>query len=510
MKQNISEEDFRKIFSHEKLRKILLIEVESYPLIYYFKNYFIDRILLSKNQDKDTLNSGSKLNNINKLTKKVAFYIKCSLTKNRATKDGVDVLFFSFDRFVDIKTQDGKMHNSDYLFSQVIRELNSRHPDYKIALVVPAFRDLPNLDYVQVNNLFQYSTPLTLIKSVLFSLHTYLRWRFNRIEIVNHLKDNDFENVVPIFDIFFTPNRLFYSNIFDRSLKNYLNEIKPKVILANNEALNLKPRTNLKNMKFCGIQASKIYAMHEKYNGVFISNFQLDEFKSDLFLVSGIKFKDMKKNTKDTIEIIVVGQHRYDVLSEIANIYDIEQIYEELVLDQNKKIILWTTQTHGLPLDENLENISAVYSAVQLLNDVQLIVKLHPAENQKGEIYKANTSFKPIIVPGNIDIYSLLYMCDLLITKNSTTAMEAVALNKPVVILNLSGEPLKSENYVNEGVALGVNNAKDLKQIIFKLLKDDSVLVSSRDKYIENYLYKNDGKASERVVSLIGKIINQM
>jgi hypothetical protein len=85
--------------------------------------------------------------------------------------------------------------------------------------------------------------------------------------------------------------------------------------------------------------------------------------------------------------------------------------------------------------------------------------------------------------------------------------MEAVALNKPVIILNLSGEPDPVE-YVQEGVALGIYTKDELISGIKRLLSDDSELASNRARYVENYLYKMDGLATDRVVSLLVKLAN--
>lgn len=84
--------------------------------------------------------------------------------------------------------------------------------------------------------------------------------------------------------------------------------------------------------------------------------------------------------------------------------------------------------------------------------------------------------------------------------------MEAVALNKPVIVLNLSGEPDPVE-YVKEGVALGVYRKEDLGPAIKSLLIDDSQLAGNRKRYIEKYLYRVDGRATERVVNLINQMI---
>ena len=114
-----------------------------------------------------------------------------------------------------------------------------------------------------------------------------------------------------------------------------------------------------------------------------------------------------------------------------------------------------------------------------------------------------------VVTPKSSDTYEQLFVCDLMIARHSTTAMEAVALNKPVIILNLSGEPDPVE-YVKEGVASGVYKAEDLKPTIEKLLKDDSELAKNRKSYIEKYLYKIDGNASERIVKLIERIIEEI
>ena len=206
--------------------------------------------------------------------------------------------------------------------------------------------------------------------------------------------------------------------------------------------------------------------------------------------------------------VVVTGSSRYDILNHADKIYDKTKIYEDLGLEQNKKMVLWTTQTHGLSIEENIWNISAVYNTVKSLGDIQLVIKLHPGEDQRAPLYKKNKLIEPVIVDGKADTHALLYACDLMITRHSTTATEAVALNKPVIILNSSGEP-DPVGYVKEGVALGVYKGKDLKPAIEKLLKDDSGLAKNRERYIEKYLYKVDGKASERVVGVICEMINE-
>ena len=62
-------------------------------------------------------------------------------------------------------------------------------------------------------------------------------------------------------------------------------------------------------------------------------------------------------------------------------------------------------------------------------------------------------------------------------------------------------------DYVKVGIALGVYNANDLEKTILDLLNDDSKLRKNRRKYMKSTIYRNDGKASDRVASLIKCII---
>jgi hypothetical protein len=232
----------------------------------------------------------------------------------------------------------------------------------------------------------------------------------------------------------------------------------------------------------------------------------------DKTAVYGYYHKELLTNvsTYPVDSVIVTGQPRYDVLADADKIYSKEKFLSDYRIDPNHKIILWTTQCHGISDEENIKNFKAVFEIMQNIENATLIIKQHPRE---GEIYTKTIKdyldkykIDAVITPKSSDTYEQLFVCDLMITRHSTTAMEAVALNKSVIILNLSGEPDPVE-YVKEGVALGVYKPEDLKPTIEKLLKEDSELAKNREKYIEKYLYKIDGKATERVVNLIERMI---
>jgi hypothetical protein len=319
----------------------------------------------------------------------------------------------------------------------------------------------------------------------------------------------------------------YFTTIFGRWIehiemaKRMIEKERPKLILMETEFANFQ-RTLVIAGKQKGIPVLAVQhgVITPTYNGYIYAKEDISPEGSvkspycpipDKTVVYGQYDKDIltKLSAYPEDSVVVTGSPRYDIIYQADKIYDKNKICKQLNLDQSKKMILWTTQTHGLPIDENDKNISAVYNAVKSLKNVQLVIKLHPAEDQKASLYTKDKSFEPVIIGRNADTLALIFTCDLLIARYSTTVMEAVALNKPVIILNLSGEP-DPVDYVKEDVALGVYKEEDLTPAFEKLLKDDSELAGNRKKYIEKHLYKIDGKATERVVTLLEQQIQNL
>jgi CDP-glycerol glycerophosphotransferase (TagB/SpsB family) len=186
------------------------------------------------------------------------------------------------------------------------------------------------------------------------------------------------------------------------------------------------------------------------------------------------------------------------------------KLIEEWRLDPSKKIVLWATQCHGISDAENKLNFHAVFDSISAIGDVQLIIKQHPGEPERYDTmireHLEGYSIDAHIVAKDADTLGLLAVSDLVLLKNSTTGLEAVALQKPLIVMNLGGQP-DIVNYVQEGVACGVYRPEDLKPTIEQLLRDDSCLARNREEFIRKYLYRVDGKAAERVVALIEECI---
>lgn len=211
--------------------------------------------------------------------------------------------------------------------------------------------------------------------------------------------------------------------------------------------------------------------------------------------------------------VVVTGRCSYDILAKADEIFDKEKTYEKLNLDKNKKLIVWTTNSHIYTKEANEKLFEGVYKAFkELSDDVELVLKLHPNEFDTT-IHKdisKKVGVAPVIIK-DIDIYEILYSCDLMLTEFSTTGIEASILGKPIITLHFAGHP-DLARYVKEGVALGVYKEEDLIINIKKVLYDKETqekLKNAREKFIYKHAYLQDGKATERVCDLIEKVINK-
>ena len=316
----------------------------------------------------------------------------------------------------------------------------------------------------------------------------------------------------------------YFSVSFHRAVKNIevtkrmIENEKPDLILIQNEYGGFEQAlviaAKFKNVPTIAIQHGIITPTH--YGYIFDKEDKGMKFLPDITCVFGQYHYDLltRNSIYEPEEVVVTGEPRYDSLYYADRIYDKKKFLERYNINLNDKILLWTTQCHGISDEENVKNFKAVFKTMENLKGVTLVIKQHPGEGAgykkmiEDYLNRYNLRGDVVITPKDSDTYEQLFVCDLMITKNSTTAMEAIALNKSVIVLNLGEEP-DVVDYVENGVALGVYKEDDLEPAINRLLHDDSDLVKNREGYIQEYLYKIDGKATERVVSLIDKIIEK-
>jgi hypothetical protein len=208
--------------------------------------------------------------------------------------------------------------------------------------------------------------------------------------------------------------------------------------------------------------------------------------------------------------VIVTGNPRWDVLARGKSVYSRQEIARRYGLPSRTSYILWTTKSHRIDKSEAMRVRQAIGNCAQQLKEVAIIVKEHPnaGSGYERRMRRAMASFREnvIVVPMDADTNSLLQLCELLVSYESTTVSEAVASRKPAILFERR-EILEKSKFVALGVAAGVSDEAQLVPTILRLLQDDSSLVREREAYIEQYLYAIDGLATERVIDQVQRVL---
>jgi len=412
----------------------------------------------------------------------------------------VDILFISRRRMVKVKTKSG-YQEGDYVFYSIMNELEKGYSGLILA------RYLFDDSYLK----YQYATSLDLLRSARWALEKSLGWTFQGKKVMGYLQRQGCSHAARFVESYFRFRPLFRNALLGYSLKNLFEAKRPGVIVSNDDCMYTKPLLDdYINTKFLVLQSARMVEYGEACRSLV---FQEPGMLPDYFLASGKIFGEIKGRWHIAERVVVTGLPRYDILIHAHEVYSRQAFLERYNLDARHKIVHWSTQCHVLSQEENASNFKAIFGAINNLEGVSLVIKQHPAEPEKftEEIMRQMKSYgiNAVITPKNSDTYEQLFVCDLMITRHSTTAMEAVALGKPVIILNLSGKPDPVE-YVQEGVALGIYNSGDLCAAMKRLLVDDSEMSAQRERYIEKYLYKIDGEATHRVIDIIIKSLKEL
>lgn len=187
------------------------------------------------------------------------------------------------------------------------------------------------------------------------------------------------------------------------------------------------------------------------------------------------------------------------------------QLRENLGIRSEERVILLLTSAqveHGMWTSEMrskfINNIINSLSSL-LHSSFRLLIKIHPIENigEYKKILMPETN--QVILCKDLNLVDGISISDVVIAGYSTTVLQACALHKPVIILNIFKDP-EYIPYVQLGLAIGVYKIEKLKETIEKIVYD----LPTRDKLlksIDSFMTENrqmlDGKAAFRIAELI-------
>ena len=172
----------------------------------------------------------------------------------------------------------------------------------------------------------------------------------------------------------------------------------------------------------------------------------------------------------------------------------------------------WFTGTSSAATIEGEERfIRYTLRALQHFPHHQVVVKLHPSHQVVYEsLVRTIAEEEGVEVTiAKDDLWDLLAICDLVVVSNSTVGIEAMILGKPVIMVH-AYEGIEEIPYVASGAALGASKSEEIVSAVARAMDEvlvrDQMAAASRI-FVHEYADVQDGRATERVASLIGRLV---
>jgi CDP-Glycerol:Poly(glycerophosphate) glycerophosphotransferase len=205
-------------------------------------------------------------------------------------------------------------------------------------------------------------------------------------------------------------------------------------------------------------------------------------------------------------ELVMTGSPKLDQLQESARTWDAEATRAMLAVPAGEPLVVVASRFRGIRRTHQSigSALPELLRALEALG-VRTVIKPHPAEGAEdyARVLRETGVTRARVVPAGADLLRLLHAADALVTVESLAAVEALVLERPVVVVNA---PTNLRAMVEAGVALGVPVGADPTDALRRALFDDGTreaLRAARARYRPQIAYGDDGGATARIVTLV-------
>lgn len=206
--------------------------------------------------------------------------------------------------------------------------------------------------------------------------------------------------------------------------------------------------------------------------------------------------------------LVTTGSPRFDDLLRTAREWDREAARREMGFRDSLRLVVIASRFKAIR--DTHASIGSAFEglvrAIESMDDVFAMVKPHPAESGRpyeDVIERLDAGGRVDVLGPQSDLLRLMHVADVLVTVESLSAVEALVLGRPVVVLNM---PTHLQDLVDAGVALGVPAGADPGPALRDALTSGPVregLARAREAYLSELAMGVDGGATGRIVSLL-------
>lgn len=232
-------------------------------------------------------------------------------------------------------------------------------------------------------------------------------------------------------------------------------------------------------------------------------------FDADQLAVWGATSRDVMINQGiPETKIIITGSPRHDYVHD--TIGDSPQ-----VIAKKKTVILFASvyylKAYAKADPEQYNALiamkKALFQTVEQYSDLQMIVKPHPQENILDNQELVGSMKNIEFVDQKLDIRDLIKSCDCFVSLGSTATIDALIANKLIICPFFPGWGWSSSALVESGTCLVPKSKQELDGIFHKLAvgclpEFIASLAPHRERFLQEWLCKNDGQNTKRVAHL--------
>jgi len=169
----------------------------------------------------------------------------------------------------------------------------------------------------------------------------------------------------------------------------------------------------------------------------------------------------------------------------------------------------WVVYTTGYI---NTFMFAGVLEALTGLPDTHLIVKVHPGESAAFYAARVPAAWRDrvALTHTELDLHRLLRASDAVVSYVSTTLLEAMLLERPVVVVNFS--PLENPLPIAVYGLPESHTVEALRANVGRALDDSAwraELLARQQRFVADYAYRMDGQAAARVADALERVMKR-
>lgn len=167
--------------------------------------------------------------------------------------------------------------------------------------------------------------------------------------------------------------------------------------------------------------------------------------------------------------ITIIGNPNLSFFSKDFSLLKKTEIIEKYGIPENKTLLLFAIRTGGKghTIDFDIDCLNSVYQIPLQYNNYFVLCKLHGLESKKmhSDVYRQlKLNSQQALITRDIDIKTAIRISDVVVSVRSTTIYEAMAMGKPVIIINPGNMDLDAVDIGKSGGVFYATNTEELME----------------------------------------------